>query len=258
MNQHPRVHVTDVGDMGPKALFLHCGLASHAALFALVGALPPMRVRMMDLLGHGQSQRADGPSQLADNARAAVQVFDGPGVVFGHSFGGVIALRLALDHPNRVRALVLYEPVLHAAAKGTATFDAYLRATAQMADGFATNDLEAASIAFMGQWGDSTPWDRLSAPARTYITDRIYIIRDTQEDLLEDKTELLAPGLIEGIQCPVLLLRGSEGPEITKEINATLLKRLPNASETVIHGVGHMGPVKNPKRVAEAMAHFIT
>jgi acetyltransferase/esterase len=64
----------------------------------------------------------------ADDARRLIEhLCDEPAAVFGTSSGGVIALRLLIDHPQAVRALVAFEPsamrLLSDAEKWFAFFD---------------------------------------------------------------------------------------------------------------------------------------
>jgi len=77
------------------------------------------RVRLVDLRGHGLSDRPptgyDGPSMVAD--AAAVTADLEPFAVVGHSYGALLALRLALAHPERVTSLVLVEPPLGPAGR---------------------------------------------------------------------------------------------------------------------------------------------
>lgn len=71
----------------------------------------------LDLLGHGDSYK---PRQLeAYNSDTVYEHMQGwidslmleqPSVVIGHSLGGYLALQLALQYPERVRALVLANP----------------------------------------------------------------------------------------------------------------------------------------------------
>lgn len=64
-----------------------------------------------DLRGHGDSDSPPGPCDLSDLAADLRQVADEVGaekiVALGHSAGGAISLRFALDYPERTRALIL-------------------------------------------------------------------------------------------------------------------------------------------------------
>ncbi len=70
-----------------------------------------------DLLGHGESSKPDDPSLY--HISTIYSEFEGwlheqtvrKAVSFvGHSLGGYVALRYALNHPNSVRSLVLVDP----------------------------------------------------------------------------------------------------------------------------------------------------
>lgn len=75
------------------------------------------RVIAFDRPGYGWSDRLDRPDagSLATQATAIAEGMDSLGIeraiVFGHSWSGALALRLALDHPKRVSGLVLAAPV---------------------------------------------------------------------------------------------------------------------------------------------------
>ncbi len=64
-----------------------------------------------DLRGHGKSDSPSGPYAISDLARDMLRVADEIGadkiVPLGHSAGGAISLRFALDYPERTKALVL-------------------------------------------------------------------------------------------------------------------------------------------------------
>ena len=71
----------------------------------------------LDLLGHGESAK---PSRLGDYTSDSVFVhlgewidalrLDEPAILVGHSLGGYLSLRYALEYPECVRALVLVNP----------------------------------------------------------------------------------------------------------------------------------------------------
>ena len=69
------------------------------------------RVVFFDNRGAGESTaplRPFGMGDLADDADAVLEAAGaGPACVFGISMGGMVALELALRHPERVRALAL-------------------------------------------------------------------------------------------------------------------------------------------------------
>ncbi|MGU3540967.1 alpha/beta fold hydrolase [Methylobacterium sp. A54F] len=75
------------------------------------------RVVAFDRPGFGWSDRLGGPEAAgpARQAQAVAEALErmgvGPAIVLGHSWSGALALRLALDHPERVAGLALVSPV---------------------------------------------------------------------------------------------------------------------------------------------------
>lgn len=69
------------------------------------------RVLAIDLPGHGARLAESGHDRHEENAEEVRRLMDRAGVakavVVGHSMGGGVALMLALNHPDRVSALVL-------------------------------------------------------------------------------------------------------------------------------------------------------
>ena len=115
------VHVIESGAPdGAPVFFIH-GASANANEFTWT--LGPrledtQRILIADRPGHGYSERAPNSDtlevQAAQLAGALREKADGePAIVVGHSFGGAVALRLALDHPELVDGLVLLAPVSH-------------------------------------------------------------------------------------------------------------------------------------------------
>jgi pimeloyl-ACP methyl ester carboxylesterase len=105
-------HYTVTGD-GPLTVVLTHGLAASEATWARqVEALATRyRVLTWDLRGHGRSAADPAPCTIADLAGDLHRVLDAAAVpravILGHSAGGVVAMRFAMDHPPRCAGLVL-------------------------------------------------------------------------------------------------------------------------------------------------------
>jgi pimeloyl-ACP methyl ester carboxylesterase len=103
------IHIERRGG-GDPVLLLH-GIGGSADSFA--DQLGPFAadhtVLAWDAPGYARSADPDGPPGTAGYARAAADTVRacGPAHVVGVSWGGVIATRLAADHPGLVRSLVL-------------------------------------------------------------------------------------------------------------------------------------------------------
>lgn len=252
------VHWQDFGDpLGLPALAVHCALGRGRDFSAMARGLP-LAVHALDLPGHGASAPWDGAGEYhticTEAARAGL---DTPAVVIGHSLGATIALRLALENPAQVRALVLFEPVLFAAAQGTPELAAHAAHDDRFAAQMAAGDRAAAAAGFLDLWGAGLPFAALPAQDRARIMAQMSLIAATGPALFDDTANLLGAGRLEQLTIPVLLLRGTMSPPVTRAINSTLAARLPHAHLTEIAGAGHMAPLTHAQDVGGQIATFL-
>lgn len=97
---------------GPRMVLLH-GRASNSGTWEpLVPYLEGYELHLVDTIGHGAAPSPEDPAAYAierhlDSLEETLASLDRPFVLVGHSMGGFLALRFALRHPGRVRALVL-------------------------------------------------------------------------------------------------------------------------------------------------------
>lgn len=109
-------HVQELG-AGSPVVMVHGLLIGSLASWYFTAA-PTLarnhRVRVYDLRGHGRSERAKTGYDVGTMAGdlAALTADLGPIDLVGHSFGALVALRFALDHPARVRRLAVVEAPL--------------------------------------------------------------------------------------------------------------------------------------------------
>src|SRR5215813_5756714 len=108
-----RLHYETLGDTARPPVLLIMGLAVSSRAW---GRLPSLLARdfhvvMFDNRGTGRSGGAGLGYRMPDLAADAAAVLDASGHdaahVFGISMGGMVAQELAIQHPRRVRSLVL-------------------------------------------------------------------------------------------------------------------------------------------------------
>jgi pimeloyl-ACP methyl ester carboxylesterase len=109
-----RIHWADVGEAsGSTPIVLIHGLTNSSLTWSRVAPLlaADRRVLMLDLPGHGQSERPNAGYALDWHARITARWLEAVGIeqtdVVGHSFGGGVAQMLLLECPKRIRRLVL-------------------------------------------------------------------------------------------------------------------------------------------------------
>jgi proline iminopeptidase len=99
---------------GPPLLFLHGGPAISDYVQLIAAELEGWRVISYQQRGLAPSATG-GPFTVERHVADAVAVLEavnaGPVVVVGHSWGGHLALHLALEHPGLVSGLVIVDPL---------------------------------------------------------------------------------------------------------------------------------------------------
>lgn len=108
------IRYTDEGE-GAPVLLIH-GYTGAAGMWVETGTTPILakhfRVVAVDCRGHGESGKphgsgAYGREMVEDLVRLLDQLEIGEVAVVGYSMGAEIGLRLAVEHPGRVRSLVI-------------------------------------------------------------------------------------------------------------------------------------------------------
>ncbi|MEO1639417.1 MAG: alpha/beta hydrolase [Pseudomonadota bacterium] len=242
------IHTTTVGEGAPQVM-IHCALARHEALLPLAKALGG-RSTLIDMPGHGRSADWDGKAdyqQLVTDAAAAC--CDGPTHVIGHSFGGTAALRLAVERPDLVSRLTLIEPVYFAAARGTPEHAAHMRAFRPFVAAMLTGEEVRAAEVFNGIWG-AMAWERIPDRQRAYLIGRIHLIVAGGAAIEEDADHITSAASLADVQIPVRLIRGEHAQPVITSIHERLAERLPNATQHVVAGAGHMAPMSHAAEVA--------
>lgn len=114
-----RIHYQDIGQ-GPAVVFLHGSGSGASGHSNFKGNYPVIveggfRAIVPDLIGYGYSDKPDDVEYSLDFfVECLKQTLDAAGVerasLVGNSLGGAIAIKYALDYPDRVDKLVLMAP----------------------------------------------------------------------------------------------------------------------------------------------------
>ena len=246
-------------------LALHCSLAHSGAWTGLAERLAGLTITATDQLGHGRAPDWDGITDLhGEITRSSIAMADalGDGApidLMGHSFGGTVALRIALERPDLVRSLTLVEPVIFAAAKsaGAAAYGPFRADHLAFADLVRSDLRQEAAAMFHGVWGTGDKLAELPLKTQTYMVDRIHFIVAQNPVLLDDAAGLLRYMGLESLGIPVLLIDGALSPPIINAVQTELMRRLPMARRLTVPGAGHMVSITHAAQVAPAVqAHL--
>jgi pimeloyl-ACP methyl ester carboxylesterase len=101
---------------GPPAVLLHGIGRSWRDFLPVLPAFEKWHIYALDLRGHGKSGRVPNTYRSGDYAADVIAFLKknihGPAVIFGHSLGGIVAMRAAADAPEHVKAIIVGDSVL--------------------------------------------------------------------------------------------------------------------------------------------------
>ncbi|MBO9477647.1 alpha/beta fold hydrolase [Shimia sp. R11_0] len=258
--QRPDIHWRVLGQGPRAALALHCNLGHSGAFRGLAAALDDlMTIEAPDMPSHGRSG-AFVPGALGGQimVEAIVDRLKAPVDVIGHSYGGLIAVRLAIEHPELVRSLSLYEPVTMLAARGAAP-EEVAKNHAHMSKVLAHYDAgepEAAVRLFVEEWGDGRPWAALPEEIRAAFTRQVPFVVASQRDVLDDIGQIMPR--LGNIAVPVVVMDGALSPAIMTPACDGLAASLQTARRVTIAGAGHMGAITHAAEVAAEVRKIVT
>jgi pimeloyl-ACP methyl ester carboxylesterase len=258
----------DLGDLkmnrtaNDSVLLFHSSASSSRQWQPLIEQLQPHhRVHAIDLYGHGR--RADWPGasplRVYDDAALALPLLDDGAVhLVGHSYGGAVAMQLALMAPQAVRSLVVYEPVL---ASWLIDDDAhspaareFLAVGAFVARALARSELELAARQFVDYWGGAGTWTAMPAERRQAVAQRMPAVGAHFEAVLAQR---LPQSDLAALQVPMLMLQGATTRASTRRVAEMLRAVLPQARHETLHGMGHLGPITHAAEVDACIQGFI-
>jgi pimeloyl-ACP methyl ester carboxylesterase len=250
-----RAFVREAGT-GPTVVCIHASASSSAQWRPLMDRLAGrFRTLAVDLYGSGKSPRwpDDRALSLADEVALLAPVLAAAGDRFhvvGHSYGGAVALKAALADPDRLRSLVVYEPVLFSVLLAEDPTQPAAREIVAVRDdtvaALQRGNSGAAGARFLDYWMGAGTWAGMPEARRTTVASAMGSLTAEWHAAFTEQTPLSA---FASLDVPTLCLTGSDSPDASRGVARLLTKVLPRVTEVEIEGVGHMGPVTHPERI---------
>jgi pimeloyl-ACP methyl ester carboxylesterase len=240
-----------VGGSGPPLVLIH-GLGSRAADWA--NLIPQLidgghRIYAPDLLGYGYSaQPKDAPYSISQQAEMVKGFLDsqhlGKVDLAGWSMGGWIAMRLALQQPERVRRLVLLDS---AGLRFKLGFDPGLFQPASPSDIAALEKLLVPH---------PRPLPRFLAMAMLRKGDHVgWVVRRSVQSMMTG--EDLVDGKLGALTMPVLIGWGDQDRLIPLSVAYRLHQEILQSVLDVYAGCGHLAPGQCVSQVGPSVVDFL-
>jgi pimeloyl-ACP methyl ester carboxylesterase len=249
---------------GPGVVCTHSNASTSGQWSALIERLgPDVHVLAVDSYGAGKSP--EWPSDRVITLRDEVALIEPvlaragtPLILVGHSYGAAVALIAALDRPERVRGLALYEPTLFSVIDadrpqpndGDGIRHAVAAAAAALDDG----DRDAAAGHFIDYWMGAGSWRGTPEKRRPAIAASIVNVRRWKHALFTEATPLAA---FAALDVPVLYMTGARSTASARGVARLLCATLPRVELLEFGDAGHMGPITHAGPVNEAIAQFV-
>jgi pimeloyl-ACP methyl ester carboxylesterase len=226
------------------------------------------RTIMVDRPGHGWSERwaEDGASP----ARQAAMIDEMLGqlgieraIIVAHSFAGVVATALALDHPDRVAGLVLIAPVLNPWSTGIAWYYS-VAATPYIGPLFAwtlalpVGEFLMEPTVALVFWPQLAPDDYVQHAAIPLVLRPKNFLANARDVAgLHAFVSTQAPRY-PLIKAPTIIIAGDRDTVVSPEIHARAFAAiLPNSKLIMLKGYGHMPHQDERGTVYEAIEELI-
>jgi 3-oxoadipate enol-lactonase len=209
-----------------------------------------------DLLGHGGSSVSQGEYSLedeAENLHALLGEWDAsPAHLAGLSMGGMVAIRLAVAHPEDVRSLALLDTSAEEEeAERRPQYEALAAAARAQGPGAVVGAV--IPIMFSQRFVQSQP-EKVDAYKRDF--DGLHTeALELATKAVARRTSVLSR--MAGIRVPTLVIVGGEDAATTPDHSQRIVERIAGARLETIAGAGHMTPVEQPERISQLLSEFL-
>lgn len=240
---------------GPTLLFLHALGLDHTIWRHQFDAFRgSYTVVAPDLRGHGRSDKPPGPYTIDELAADVASLLSRerlwPATVVGLSLGGMVAMALAADHPELVRALVVVAAIGEVGNEAKVTFEQ--RAVQAEAEGMAAIAEAALQRWFTPAFIDNSPKVVSSIKALVGSNEpRAYAAACRAVASLN-----LTPRLGK-ISCPTLIVAGEKDPAMPPAVVKQLHYLIRGSRFEIVANASHLIPVEQTEAFNNLLSAFL-
>ena len=261
---------------GPVCLVHSGGPGVHPEYLRMPGLEHGLTLAYLDPVGSGESDRLpDGDYSMPRYARFAEAVLDDigapTGYFLGHSHGGFVALQFAIDHPDRLDGLILYDTAptngpdqRQAASKRMTSFVQRWPDRPEAAE--AGRMWDAVNLSRTMQVTDEeSNWRYLNGILPAYFADYRKTVEQIGGDLTlrvtYDPNRLPAPWDIRdqlgAINVPTLVIVGAYDFICPTRFAYEMRTGMPDARLSELPESGHFGHIEQPEEFTAAVLDFV-
>lgn len=245
------MHYVEHGAGAEPLVFVAGFVADHRWWRPALERLPAgdYRAYAADLRGTGESEMIDRGHTIAQYADDLHQFADALGLtrftLVAHSLGGGVAMQYAVEHPERLKALVLVNPLAASGTRLTPEVTAWVNAQCGVRDGiraivlgaFATPPADAYVDELVEgglRWGPAIYLGTMEEMARFNVVDRLA-----------------------ALTVPTLVIWGDKDGVIPFAGIAEIFTAIPGCALEIWHGIGHTPPIEAPGRFVALLTGFL-
>lgn len=256
-NQGIEIFFEDSG-AGPPVVLGHSFLCSGKMWGDQVPALcAKFRVINPDLRGHGRSGHVTRSFSLYDALSDAIAVLDRLGIEratwCGLSIGGMVALRAALTHPDRVAGLILLDTDA-GPETGLRKFKFRAMGAGVQVVGFRPFLTSIARLMFGATTRRQNP-TLVSEWKKQFASVHVPSALRCLEALMQRDSLL---GRLDQIGAPTLVLVGEEDRSLPAPLSRRIHDRLRHSTFGLIPAAGHLSSLEQPAPVTDAILGFLS
>jgi len=234
-------------------IFLHGYTDSWHSFESTLEFLPPsVHAMAISQRGHGNSDRPATGYKVSDFARDVAEFIKkkglGPVIIVGHSMGGGIAQRFALDYPELTKAVVIIAsaPTLKE-NEGVLEFGKEVSKLTDPVDSM-----------FAAEFQKSTITKPIQPEALSlFISESMKVPARVWKEIFQDLVVYDYRPELPKLDKPVLLIWGDQDLFFSRRNQEMMMERIKGAKLLVYEGFGHALQWEDPKRVATDLLSFI-